>query len=105
MGLGVIEQKKRGFYAADPYIVSVDTQDDALSALKNGTLDGLVTQDGYEAGFKAVYEVVALLEGEEIEENTYIHTELLTRKNIDEFMDERLSEKWGYNEKSIDRGR
>lgn len=95
MGLGAIEQKKRGFYVSDPYIISVDTQDDALSALKNGTLDGLVTQDGYEAGYLAIYEVVSMLDGNPIRENTYISTMLLTRANINQFIDERLQGRGG----------
>jgi ribose transport system substrate-binding protein len=105
MGLGAVEQNKRGFYPSDMYIISVDTQDDALSAVKNGYLDGLVTQDGYEAGYRAIYEVVSLLDGNPIKENTYISTKLLTRKNIDQFIDERLNAKGGYNDQGITSGR
>lgn len=86
MGLGAIEQKKSGNYDVLPFVVAVDTQDDALIALKNGLLDGLITQDGFEAGYKAVYVAVDCLKGREIAQNTYIETELLTRDKVEGFL-------------------
>lgn len=90
MALGCVEQLRPGVYTTAPAVVAVDTQDDALNALQNGRLEGLVSQDGYEAGYQAVRQAVRLLEGRTIEDDTYIATELLTRETVDEFMRERL---------------
>lgn len=89
MGLGALEQKRRDFYTSAPYIVAVDTQDDALSALKNGGLHGLITQDGYEAGYKGLYCAIELLESGEIADNTYIESILLTRDTVDDYIEKR----------------
>ncbi|HWQ80197.1 MAG TPA: substrate-binding domain-containing protein [Anaerovoracaceae bacterium] len=90
MGLGVIEECKAEFLSYNINIVAVDTQDDALSAVKNGMLQGLVTQDGYEAGYKGVATVVNSLSGGAVPKNVYIDTQMLTRANIDEFLTEYL---------------
>lgn len=87
MGLGVIEECKAEFMSYNIDIVAVDTQDDALSAVKNGLLQGLVTQDGYEAGYKAVETAVKSLSGERVPQNVFIATKLLTRANINNFME------------------
>jgi ribose transport system substrate-binding protein len=90
MGLGVIEECKAEFLSYSIDIVAVDTQDDALSAVKNGMLQGLVTQDGYEAGYKAVETVVSSLSGRTVPHNVYIESRMLTRLNIDAFLKEYL---------------
>ncbi|MEL7657644.1 MAG: substrate-binding domain-containing protein [Bacillota bacterium] len=90
MGLGVIEECKAEFVSYNINVVAVDTQDDALSAVKNGMLQGLVTQDGYEAGYKAVETVVGSLSGRDTPDNVYINAELLTRVNIGEFLKDYL---------------
>lgn len=103
MALGCVEQQSGAFYAVSPAVVAVDTQDDALNALQNGRLEGLVSQDGYEAGYQAVRQAVRLLEGNPIADNTYITTELLTRSTVDEFMQERLrgAERTDYAESAV----
>lgn len=90
MGLGVIEECKAEFMSYNINVVAVDTQDDALSAVKNGMLQGLVTQDGYEAGYKAVETVVNSLSGGDTPDNVYINAQLLTRVNINEFLTDYL---------------
>lgn len=97
MGLGVMEECKAEFLSYNINIVAVDTQDDALSAVKNGMLQGLVTQDGYEAGYKAVETVVSSLSGGDTPDNVYIDAQLLTRFNIDEFLKDYL-ERGGEND-------
>ena len=87
MGLGAVEQL-RGREDA-PYVVAVDTQDDALAALQNGTLQGLVTQDGYEVGYRAVACAVDRLEGRPAEERVYIGADLLTPDSVGEYIRER----------------
>lgn len=89
MALGNIEQQFIGLYGTAPAVVAVDTQDDALNALQNGNLDALITQDGYEAGYQAIEKIVQLLDGQQIEEKTYISTRLLTRQTVEAFIQER----------------
>lgn len=90
MGLGAAEQVKASFRLNQVAIVAMDTQSDALSALRSGLLSGLITQDGYEAGYLAIETVMKSLSGKSIEDNIYLSTELLTRKNVEEFMEEYL---------------
>lgn len=86
MALGAMEQLSVGGYEKKPAIVAVDTQDDTLAALQAGTLAGLVTQDGYEAGYEAVKYAVARLRGEAVQESIYIETELLTPETAEAFI-------------------
>lgn len=90
MGLGVIEECKAEFMSYNINIIAVDTQDDALSAVKNGMLQGLVTQDGYEAGYRAVEAVADSLAGGRTQQNVYIQTQMLTRTNITDFLKDYL---------------
>lgn len=89
MGLGAIEQKRASFLGGAPYVVAVDTQDDALSALQNGTLSGLVTQNGYEAGYTSIQVAIDLLDGKQIATDTYIESLLLTRGTVDTYLEQR----------------
>lgn len=81
MGLGAVEQS-RATYDRPLSIVAVDTQDDALTAIQNGTLHGLITQSGYEAGYTAIQVVEKGLNGFKVPMNTYIGSELVTRNNV-----------------------
>lgn len=90
MGLGAMEECRAEFLSNNIDIIAVDTQDDALSAVRNGMLQGLVTQNGYEVGYKAVETAVKSLSGQSVPMNTYVETKMLTRINIDEFMSDYL---------------
>lgn len=85
MGLGAVEQS-RATFGGPLSIVAVDTQDDALTAVQNGTLHGLVTQSGYEAGYTALRVVGRALGGGEVPMDTYIRSELVTRNNVSEYL-------------------
>lgn len=95
MALGAAEQLRAGGYTNKPRIVGVDTQDDALAALRTGVLDGLVTQDGYECGYKAVEYAVSMLRGESIADRVYIDTTLQTQGTVDELIEARAARKGG----------
>ncbi|MDF2656587.1 MAG: sugar transporter substrate-binding protein, partial [Bacillota bacterium] len=97
MGLGAMEECRAEFLSYNIDIIAVDTQDDALSAVRNGMIQGLVTQDGYEVGYKAVETAVKSLSGQSVPMNTYVDTKMLTRINIDEFMNNYL-ERGGEND-------
>lgn len=85
MSLGAVEQVKALFRQERVQIVTVDTQPDALAAVSNGMLGGLITQDGYDIGYKAVETVMDSLAGREIQQDIYMPLEMLTRQNVDEF--------------------
>lgn len=90
MTLGVIEECKADFVIYEMNIIGVDTQTDALSALEKGVLAGLVTQDGYEAGHQAVETAMQFLAGEEIPDQVYMETRMLTRHNVKAFLNQYL---------------
>lgn len=90
MGLGAAEEVKASFRQNQVSIVTMDTQSDALSAVSSGLLSGLITQDGYEAGYLAVEAVMKSLAGKSVKKNIYLSAELLTRRNVDEFMERYL---------------
>lgn len=50
----------------------------------------MITQDGYEAGYLAINAILKSLSGQEIEQNIYLSSELLTRRNVDDFMKDYL---------------
>lgn len=89
MALGAIEQLEAGDYERMPYIVAVDTQDDALEALRTGALSGLVSQDGYEAGYRAVARAVKMLHNEDVQKPEYIDTSLLTQNTVEAYIEKR----------------
>lgn len=67
-------------------VVGVDTQNDALMAIKNGRLDGMVSQDAYEIGQLAIKTMLKMLRHEPYEENNYITNIMLTPENADQYL-------------------
>lgn len=87
MGLGAAAaRQERG--ADELCIIAVDTQDDALKAVQEGSLDALITQSGYEIGEKAIETVLRVLDGEKAG-NVYVESRLITADNIADFLEER----------------
>ena len=68
----------------------MDTQPDALAAVSNGLISGLITQDGYDIGYKAIETVMDSLAGKDVGQNIYLPIELLTRQNVDDFTEQYL---------------
>lgn len=85
MGLGAAAARTESDH--DLSIVAIDTQDDALRAVQNGTIDALITQSGYEIGRTAIETVVRRLDGYKVD-SVYIDTQLLTSENINDFLQE-----------------
>ena len=75
MTLGVIEATE------NLMIVGVDTQNDALMAVKNGKINALISQDGHESGKLAIEIVAAHLNGQPPEKYNFISNELITAEN------------------------
>lgn len=59
-------------------IIAVDTQADAYQILEDGTMDALLSQDGYTIGYEAVAAAVHTLETGELPEDKLFASELLT---------------------------
>ena len=80
MTLGVIE------VADNLMIVGVDTQNDAIMAVKSGSIDALISQDGHESGRLAIEVVAAHLNAQPVEKNNFISNELITAENAEHFL-------------------
>ena len=90
IGLGAAEQIKANYRQEQVLVVTQDTQSDVLSAVNTGLVHAMVTQDGYEAGHLAINTILSYLSGNEIKQNIYLSAELLTWRNVDDFMKDYL---------------
>ena len=84
MTLGVIEATERNFQAV--MIVGVDTQNDAIIAVKKGSIDALISQDGHESGKLAIEVVAAHLNNQPVQKYNFIRNELITATNAEQFL-------------------
>ena len=84
MTLGVIEATERNFQAVT--IVGVDTQNDAIMAVKKGSIDALISQDGHESGKLAIEVVAAHLNNQPVQKYNFISNELITAENAEQFL-------------------
>ena len=82
MTLGVIEATEN----FPMTIVGVDTQNDAIMAVKSGSIDALISQDGHESGRLAIEVVAAHLNNQPVEKNNFIRNELITADNAEHFL-------------------
>lgn len=64
-------------------IVAVDTVDDALQALQDGTMNALVSQSGYDIGYRAVETAVRTLKTGTLPKDVRISGELLTKEHAE----------------------
>lgn len=69
-----------------PVLVGVDTQNDALRALRDGRMDAIVSQDGNDTGRMAIEAVRDALAGHEISANRYVKSELITAANAEDYL-------------------
>lgn len=70
----------------DVSFVGMDTQSDTLSALSEGKILAMISQDGYEIGYRAVEEAVHFIEGEEIPEKTIVESEIITKETAANYL-------------------
>ena len=85
---GLAAAQAQNQMGTDAWIVAVDTQDDALYAVQDGTIDALVTQSGYEIGYQAICVAVDALEDGTRPEDLLLPSQLLTQDTIDAFMEQ-----------------
>ena len=69
-------------------IVSVDAQEDALKAVKDGRIVALGAQCGYQIGYETIRYIVKDLEGEGTGEDEILDSQVLTTENIDAYIKE-----------------
>ena len=82
MTLGVIEATEN----FPVMIVGVDTQNNAIMAVKNGSIDAMISQDGHESGRLAIEVVAAHLNNQPVQKNNFIANELITADNAEHFL-------------------
>lgn len=79
-------------------LVGVDMQSDAMSSVEDGKILALVGQNGYEIGYQTIRTIVQSLDGQEIEQNTYVETPLITQENAAEYLEKYLTERGEEND-------
>ena len=84
MSLGAVDTLSA--HAAHPILVGVDTQNDALRALRDGRMDAIISQDGNDTGRAAIEAVSDALAGRTIPANSYITNALITAANAQDYL-------------------
>lgn len=69
-------------------IAAVDVQTDAINALKNGGIEALAAQSGYDIGYETILWISRMLDGESEADKVIINTEILTEDNIEDYINE-----------------
>lgn len=69
-------------------IVSVDAQEDALKAVRDGRIVALGAQSGYQIGYETIRYIVKDLQGEGTGEDEILDSQVLTTENIDAYIKE-----------------
>ncbi|MDO4615918.1 MAG: substrate-binding domain-containing protein [Lachnospiraceae bacterium] len=77
---------------ADLQLVGMDSQSDAMNAVKEGIILAMVSQNGYEIGYQAVEKSILQLQREAVGEITTIENSLITQDNAEQFLHEYVSE-------------
>ena len=63
-------------------MISVDTKADAVQILRDGAMDAMIAQDGYEIGYQAIETAVETLRSGEMPEDTLFDGELVTARDV-----------------------
>ena len=86
MGLGAVKALENAGMKDKVIVVSVDAIQDALQAVKKGTLDATVFQNAQKQGAAAVLTAIKLARGEAVDKQVLIPFQLVTKDNIDEVL-------------------
>ena len=86
MGLGAAKALADAGLKDKVIVVSIDAIPDGLQAVKKGTLDATVFQNAEQQGAKAIETAVKAMKKQPYERETLIPFQLVTRKNLAEFM-------------------
>ena len=85
MVMGALEQCE-DVQRQDIRLVGMDTQSDALTAVKNGAIVAMVSQNGYDMGYEMIQMIVDKLDGKTVPDTIYVENELITQENVDTFL-------------------
>lgn len=85
LGMGAVSAREEAG-RSDVLLIAVDTQDDVVNAVREGRLDAMITQSGYDVGYQAIVWVCDNLAGAASISDRYITNELLTHETIDTFI-------------------
>ncbi len=91
MTIGALQQKKRGGLD-NIRLVGVDTQSDALTAVQDGDILAMVSQNGYEIGYRTIETMVDAMNGKTVEEHTYVENRVIIQTNVKSFLSEYYKE-------------
>ena len=86
MGMGALLALERAKLKDKVIVASVDAIADALQAVKDGRLDATVFQDARGQGGTAVETAVKIIRKEPFEKQVFIPFRLVTRENIDQYL-------------------
>ncbi len=68
-------------------VVSIDIQEDAMDAVRDGTISALIAQSGYEIGYETIQYIHEILTGTVENSGQILDAELLTKQNIETYKD------------------
>lgn len=68
-------------------VVSIDIQEDAVDAVRDGTISALIAQSGYEIGYQTIQYIHEILTGTTENSDKILDAELLTMQNVDMYQD------------------
>lgn len=85
MGMGAL-QALESAGKTDITLISIDAIADALQAVKDGRLNATVFQNAVGQGGGSIEAAVKLVNGEDVEKETFIPFELVTQDNVDEYL-------------------
>lgn len=86
MALGAIQALKAAGKLKDTMVIGVDATPDGVMAVKNGTLDATVFQDGAGQARGSIDAAMNAINKTPHEKITWIPAELVTKDNLEEFM-------------------
>ncbi|WP_251554601.1 sugar ABC transporter substrate-binding protein [Neobacillus muris] len=86
MGMGALQALEKAGVKDDIVLISIDAIADALQAVKDGRLDATVFQNANGQGGGAIETAVKMIKKEDYEKETYIPFELVTKENVDKYL-------------------
>lgn len=85
--LGAMEERTaEGFDERIP-IIGVDTQSDAISAVRDGKLLAIIAQSGYDIGYKTIEEIVRCLRGGK-SKTVFVFGDTITAENANAYLNQ-----------------
>lgn len=82
MALGALEAIKAAKRENEITLIGCDAIDDAISAVKNGSLDATIAEPPFFLGKNALLTAIKYLKGESVEKEVILESTLLTKDNV-----------------------